>query len=173
MSFGKFLLKDLQAPWYFSWPYSVYWCIHQRQSSFLLQCCCTQNFYRDLLLLLIDYISLLILTICSCLLSILFISIQFSSVAQSCPTVCDPWTEACQVSLSIINSQSLPKLMSTESVMPSNHLILCHPLLLLLLIFPCIGVFKKWVSSLHQLAKVLEFQLQHQSFQWTLRTNLL
>ena len=52
-----------------------------------------------------------------------------------------PWTAACQASLSITNSQSLPKLMSTESVMPSNHLILSHPLLLLPSIFPSIRVF--------------------------------
>ena len=52
-----------------------------------------------------------------------------------------PWTAACQVSLSITNSQSLLKLMSIESVMPSNHLILCHPLLLLPSIFPSIRVF--------------------------------
>jgi len=52
-----------------------------------------------------------------------------------------PWTAACQASLSITNSWSLPKLMSIESVMPSNHLILCHPLLLLPLIFPSIRVF--------------------------------
>ena len=52
-----------------------------------------------------------------------------------------PWTEAHQVSLSITNSQSLPKLMSLESVMPSNYLILCHPLLLLHSIFPSIRVF--------------------------------
>ena len=52
-----------------------------------------------------------------------------------------PWTAACQASLSITNSQSLPKLMSIESVMPSNHLILCRPLLLLPSIFPSIGVF--------------------------------
>ena len=51
-----------------------------------------------------------------------------------------PWTPACQASLSIINSQSLLKLMSIESVMPSNHLILC-PLLLQLSIFPSIRVF--------------------------------
>ena len=51
------------------------------------------------------------------------------------------WTAARQVSLSITNSQSLPKLMSIESVMPSNHLILCHPLLLPLSIFPSIRVF--------------------------------
>ena len=52
-----------------------------------------------------------------------------------------PWTAACQASLSITNSQSSPKLMSSESVMPSNHLILCRPLLLLPPIFPSIRVF--------------------------------
>ena len=52
-----------------------------------------------------------------------------------------PWTTARQASLSITNPQSLPKPMSIESVMPSNHLILCHPLLLLLSIFPSIRVF--------------------------------
>ena len=52
-----------------------------------------------------------------------------------------PWTAACQASLSITNSWSLFKLMSTESVMSSNHLILCHPLLLPLSIFPSIRVF--------------------------------
>ena len=52
-----------------------------------------------------------------------------------------PWTVAHQASLSITNSQSLPKLMSIESVMPSNHLILCHPHLLLPSIFPSIRVF--------------------------------
>ena len=59
-----------------------------------------------------------------------------------------PWTAACQVSLSITNSQSLLKLMSIESVMPSNHLILCHPLLLLPSIFPSIRVFSN-KSVLH------------------------
>ena len=52
-----------------------------------------------------------------------------------------PWTAACQASLSIINSRRLPKLMSIESVMPSNPLILCHPLLLLPSIFPSVRVF--------------------------------
>ena len=52
-----------------------------------------------------------------------------------------PWSAAHQASLSITNSWSLDKLMSIESVMPSNHLILCHPLLLLPSIFPCIKVF--------------------------------
>ena len=52
-----------------------------------------------------------------------------------------PWTAACQASLSITNSQSVLKLMSIESVMPSNHLILCHPLLLPPSIFPSIRIF--------------------------------
>ena len=51
------------------------------------------------------------------------------------------WTAACQASLSITNSWSLLKLMSIKSVMPSNHLILCHPLLLLPSIFPSIRIF--------------------------------
>ena len=51
------------------------------------------------------------------------------------------WTAACQASLSITNSQSLLKLMFITSVMPSNHLILCHPLLLLPSVFPSIKVF--------------------------------
>ena len=55
---------------------------------------------------------------------------QFSSVAQSCLTICDPWTAACQASRSITNSWSLLKLVSIESVMPSNQLILCRPLCL-------------------------------------------
>jgi len=59
-----------------------------------------------------------------------------------------PWTAACQASLSITNSQSLPKRMSTESVMPSNYLIFCCPLLLLPSIFPSIRVFSN-ESALH------------------------
>ena len=69
-------------------------------------------------------------------------------VAKSCLTLCDPWTAACQVSLSITNSQSLLKLMSIESVMPSNHLILCCPRLLPPSIFPSIRVFSN-ESVLH------------------------
>ena len=72
---------------------------------------------------------------------------------------------ACQGSLSITNYWSLLKLMSIESVMASNHLILCCPLLLPPSVFSQHqGLFRK-VSSSHQVAKVLEFQLQHQSFQ--------
>ena len=78
----------------------------------------------------------------------LYIWIQFSSV-QSFSRVwllATPWTTACQASLSITNSRSLPKLMSIELVMPSNHLILCRPLLLPS-IFPSIRVFSN-VSAL-------------------------
>ena len=79
-----------------------------------------------------------------------------------------PWTEARQSFVSITNSCSPPKPMSIESVIPSNHLILCHSLLLLPNLSWHESLFK-WVSSSHQVAKVLEFQLQHQSFQWTPR----
>ena len=84
------------------------------------------------------------------------------------------WTAAHQASLCITNCQSLPKTMSIESMIPSIHP--SHPLL-----SPSPPAFNlsqhqghfKWVSSLHHVAKVLEFQLQHQSFQWTPRTDLL
>ena len=59
-----------------------------------------------------------------------------------------PWTAACQAYLSNTNSQSLPKLTSIEAVMPSCHLILCLPLLLLLSIFPSIRIFSN-ESALH------------------------
>ena len=84
-----------------------------------------------------------------------------------------PWITARQASLSTTNSWSVPKPMSIESVMPSSHLILCRPLLLLPLIPPSIKGLFQWVNSLHQVAKVLEFQLQHQFYQWTPRTDLL
>ena len=70
-------------------------------------------------------------------------TVQFSSAAQSCLTFATPWTAARQASLSITNFQSLFKLMSIGSVMPSNHLILCRPLLLLPSIFPSI---KSWAQ---------------------------
>ena len=66
---------------------------------------------------------------------------QFSSIAQSCATICNPMNCSTPGLPVHHHSQSLPKLMSIESVMPSNHLILCHPLLLLPSIFPNIRVF--------------------------------
>ena len=75
-------------------------------------------------------------------------SVQFSSVAQSCLTLCDPTNRSTPASLSITKSQSLPKLMPIESVMPFSHLILCHPLLLLPPIPPSIRVFSN-ESALH------------------------
>ena len=59
-----------------------------------------------------------------------FLSVQFSSVTQSCLTLCDPMNHSTPVVLSITNSRSSLKLMSIESVMPSSHLILCRPLVL-------------------------------------------
>ena len=82
-----------------------------------------------------------------------------------------PWTAACQASLSIINSWSLPKPMSIESVVPANHP-LSSPSLSALNPSKHQGLFQ-WVSSSHEVAKALEFQRQHQSFQWTPRTGLL
>ena len=70
-----------------------------------------------------------------------------------------PWTAARQASLSITNSQSLLKLMSIESVMPSNHLILCRPLLLLPSIFPSIRVFSNEAVLHMRWPKYWSFQL--------------
>ena len=72
------------------------------------------------------------------LLKIIFSSVHSLSRVQ---LFAIPWTAACQASLSITSSRSLPKLMSVESVMPFNHLILCRPLLLPPSIFPSIRVF--------------------------------
>jgi len=96
-------------------------------------------------------------------------SVQFSLSVVS--DSCDCMDCSTPGFLSITNSQIL-KLMSIESVMPSNHLILCCPLLLLPSIFPRISLFQ-WLSSSHLVAKLLEFQLQHQSFLWIFRTDFL
>ena len=93
-----------------------------------------------------------------------FDSVQFShSVVSDSAT---PWTAACQASLSITNSWSLLKLMSIESVMPSNHLILHHPLLLLLSIFLSIMVFSnEWNWSSNTLTTWFE-ELTHWKMIW-------
>ena len=90
-----------------------------------------------------------------------FSSVQLLSWVQLFAT---PWAAGGQASLSITNSWGLLKPMSIELVMPSNRLILCCPLLLLPSIFLSMCLSQR-VSSSHQLAKVLAFQLQHQSFQ--------
>ena len=100
--------------------------------------------------------------------------VQFSSV-QSLSRVwlfATPWTAACQAPLSITNSWSLLKFMSIKSVMPSNHLSLSSPSPPAFNLSQRQGLFK-WVSSSHQVAKVLEFQLQHQIFQWIFKTDFL
>ena len=94
------------------------------------------------------------------------------SVAQSCLTLWSPGLHAArQASLSFTVSQSLLRLGSLELVMPSNHSILCYPLLLPS-IFPSIRAFSR-VGSLYLVARVLELQLQHQSFQWIFRTDTI
>ena len=77
-----------------------------------------------------------------------FTSVQFSSLTQLCPVLCDPINCNMPGFPVITNSWSLHKLMSIESVMPSKHLILCHALLLLPSIFPSIRVFSN-ESALH------------------------
>ena len=93
------------------------------------QCICISKYHFYILSIKIVYVN--------------YASVQFSSVQllSSVRLFVTPWTAAGQASLSITNSQSLPKLMSIESVIPSNHLILCCPLLLLPSIFPSIRVF--------------------------------
>ena len=88
-------------------------------------------------------------------------SIYVHSLQFSCSVVSDsatPWITARQASLSITNSRSSLRLTSIESVMPSSHLMLCRPLLLLPPIPPSISLFQ-WVNSSHEVVKVLEFQL--------------
>ena len=96
---------------------------------------------------------------------------DLGSFSQCVQLFATPWNAGHQASLSITNSRTLPKLMFIESMMPSNHL-LCHPLFLLPSIFPSIRVFSH-ETALHQVAKLLEFQLQHQSFQRIFGTDVL
>ena len=99
---------------------------------------------------------------------------QFSSVQSLRHVRCfvTPWTAACQASLSITNSRSLLKCMSIASVMPSNNLSLSSTSPSTFNLSQHQGIFQ-WVSSFDQVTKVLEFQLQHQSFQWIFRTDFL
>ena len=100
----------------------------------------------------IIYINYMRFSVCA-----LHLVAQFSSVAQSCPT--KSRITARQASLSITNSRSSLRLTSIESVMPSSHLILCHPLLLLPPIPPSIRVFSNESTLCVRWPKVLEFQL--------------
>ena len=89
--------------------------------------------------------------------------VQFRSVAQFCPTLCDPMN--CSTpGLSITNSRSLPKLMSVESVIPSNHVILGCPLLLLTSIFPRIKVFSNESARRIRWAKYWSFSYNMRPF---------
>ena len=102
----------------------------------------------------------------------LIFSVQFSSfqLLSHVQLFAFPLIAACQVSLSISNSQSLLKFVSIELVMPSSHLILCRPLLLLPSMLPSIKVFPN-ESVLHIRWPNYWSQLQHQSFEWIFRTD--
>ena len=98
---------------------------------------------------------------------------QFSSAAQSCPTPCNPMD--CSSPGLLVHHQLLEFAQTHvhwvgDVIQPSHPL--SSPSLPALNLSQHQGLFK-WVSSLHQMAKILEFQLQHQSFQWTRRTDLL
>ena len=88
-----------------------------------------------------------------------FSSVQFSSVAQSCQTLCDPMNCSIQASLSITNSWSSLRLTSIESVMPSSHLFLCHPICLLPPIPPSIRVFSNESTLLMRWPKYWSFSV--------------
>ena len=118
--------------------------------------------------------NLMLRNVCPCLLPILlFFSVQFISVAQSCPTLCDPMN--CSIPGLPVHHQ-FPESTQThvhwvsDTIQPSHPL--SSPSTPALNSSQHQGLFK-WVSSSHQVDKVLEFQLQHQSFQWTPRTYLL
>ena len=103
---------------------------------------------------------------------VLFFS-SVSSVPQLCPTLCDPMNHSMPV---LPVHHQLPESTQTHVHWVGDAIQLSHPLLSpsppALNLSQHLGLFQ-WVSSLHQVAKVLEFQLQHQSFQWTSRTDLL
>ena len=103
----------------------------------------TPPFPLPFLLLLLHFLLLLLLLhhLLLILLFLTFQSVQLNSVAQSCPTLCDPVNHSMPVLSVHHQPRSLPKLMSIESVMPSSHLILCHPFLFLSPIPPRIRVF--------------------------------
>ena len=93
-------------------------------------------------------------------------------VAMLCPSLCDP-VDSSMPGLPVLHHLwSLLKFMSTESMIPSNHFTLCDPLLLLPSIFPSIRVSSSELA-LHQVAKVLKPQFQHQSFQRIFRVDFL
>ena len=99
--------------------------------------------------------------------------VQFSSVAQSCMTLCDPMnhsTPGLPVHHQLLESTQTHIYRVHDAIQPSHPLSSPSP--------PALNLSQhqgpfKWISSSHQVAKVLEFQLQHQSFQWTPRTDLL
>ena len=99
-----------------------------------------------------------------------FSSVQLLGCVQLFAT---PWIAACQASLSITNSQSPPKLMSIKSVMPSNHLILCRPLLLLPSMFPSIRVFSNESALCIRWPKYWSFSFSNLSIQWIFRVDFL
>ena len=101
---------------------------------------------------------------CHVLLQDIYLCCCFS-VTQSCPTLCNPMTAACQASLSLTISRSLPKFMSIASVKLSSHLILWCSLLLLPSMFPSTGDFSSKLAICVRWPKYWSISFQHQPFQ--------
>ena len=134
-------------------------------------CFCLEQFYLSNLLLLISInIPPTLKTVHIANESAWAWSLQFT---QSCPTLCDPMnrsTSGLPVHHQLPESTQTHVRWVSDAIQPSHPLLPTSP--------PALNLFQhqnlfKWVSSSHQVAKILEFQLQHQSFQWTPRTDLL
>ena len=97
--------------------------------------------------------------------SYLIVFVQSLSQVQLFAT---PWTIPCQAFLSFTASQNFLTCISIKSVMLSNHILCCH-----LFLLPSVSGSYKWVCSSHQMTKILELQLQYQSFQWIFRVDFL
>ena len=149
---------------------SLYKVLKYFYSLFLAFYWISQLFFVLLFLLMVETSMSLFLVITSTFKLLLYEWVKSLSRVRLFAT---PWITACQASLSITNSWSSHKPMCIKSVMPSSQ---SHPLLSPSPPDPNFSQHQslfQWVNSSHQVAKVLEFQLQHQSFQWTPRIDLL
>ena len=158
----------------FNWKTSfIKLCMCLRHSIFEYYCfpLSPQKIYMQFFILF--FICLIISFIILILLYLYIHSVQFSSIAQSCPTLCDPMnhnTPGLPVHHQLLEFTQTHVHWLSDAIQPSHSLSSPSPLA------PNPSQHQslfQWVNSLHEVAKVLEFQLQHQSFQWTPRTDLL
>ena len=145
--------------------FKYYLSISQKRAYFVMSISMKWFFQSWLCVLFIIFHIYIFMCVCVCVVAVYSLScfLLFAT----------PWTEAHQASLSLPISQSLPTFVSIESVMWSTCLILCYHLLLLVLVFPSIEAFFTESALAIRWPKVLELQLQHQSFQWIFRVDFL